>query len=103
MSNIKMTVTRGDTDNGKSMVEYQVPFNEGMSLLDGLFWVREHVDSTLSVRYSCRSANACKECMAVVDGKVGYLCSLRAKEESSVTIEPLHTRPWVKDLTTLLE
>jgi succinate dehydrogenase/fumarate reductase-like Fe-S protein len=103
MSNIKLMVTRGDKDKGKSMVEYQVPFMEGMSLLDALFWVREHVDPTLSVRYSCRSANACKECMAVVDGKVGYLCSLRAKEKSAVTIEPLHTRPWVKDLATLID
>jgi succinate dehydrogenase/fumarate reductase-like Fe-S protein len=103
MSNIKLMVTRGDKDKGKSMVEYQVPFMEGMSLLDALFWVREHVDPTLSVRYSCRSANACKECMAVVDGKVGYLCTLRAKEKSSVTIEPLHTRPWGRDLATLID
>ncbi|WP_251548718.1 2Fe-2S iron-sulfur cluster-binding protein [Neobacillus muris] len=103
MAKIKLNVVRGDSETNRDLVEYEVPFVEGMSLLDGIFWIREHIDPSLSVRYSCRSANACKECMAQVDGKVAFLCSTRAEDESVVTIEPLKTKAWVKDLTTVME
>jgi succinate dehydrogenase/fumarate reductase-like Fe-S protein len=103
MSVVTLNVVRGDAESGKRLEEYQVPYKEGMSLLDAVFWIREHVDPSLSVRYSCRSANACKECSAVVNGKAGYLCSIRAVPESSVKIEPLGALPWIKDLATRLE
>lgn len=103
MSELTLNVVRGDAEKGKSIVPYNVPHVDGMSLLDALFWIREHEDSSLAVRYSCRSANACKECMAAVDGKPVYLCSVRANEGSTVLIEPLTGRPWIKDLTTQLD
>lgn len=103
MSKLRLNIIRGDNDQGREAVEYDVPFSEGMSLLDAIFWIRKHEDASLAVRYSCRSANACKECMAMVDGKAGYLCSIRADEDSTVNIEPLKGRPWLKDLTTLLD
>jgi succinate dehydrogenase/fumarate reductase-like Fe-S protein len=103
MSVVTLSVARGNVDSGKKTEEYQVPYRDGMSLLDAIFWIREHVDPALSVRYSCRSANACKECMAVVDGKAGYLCSIRANPESRVQIEPLSGRPWIKDLVTSID
>lgn len=103
MSHLKLNVLRGDEQTGSRFVQYEVPYTEGMSLLDALFWIREHEDPTLAVRYSCRSANACKECMAKVDGKAGYLCSIRASQNSDVQIEPLTGRPWIKDLATMLE
>ncbi|MDB5085664.1 MAG: hypothetical protein JWN30_2550 [Bacilli bacterium] len=103
MAAVTLNIVRGDAESGKRMEAYEVPFKEGMSLLDAIFWIREHVDPTLSVRYSCRSANACKECSAIIDGKVGYLCSIRAAAGGSVQIEPLKALPWIKDLATLME
>jgi succinate dehydrogenase/fumarate reductase-like Fe-S protein len=103
MSVITLQIARGDEKSGRNVEEYEVPFHEGMSLLDGVFWLREHVDPSLAVRYSCRSANACKECSAVVNGKVGYLCSIRAVPDSTAKIEPLAARPWIRDLVSLLE
>ncbi|WP_075619810.1 2Fe-2S iron-sulfur cluster-binding protein [Paenisporosarcina indica] len=103
MSPIKLNIVRGDEAKGRNFIEYEIPYSEGISLLDAIFWIREHVDSSLSVRYSCRSANACKECMAMVDGKVQYLCSIRASDGQKVSIEPLKSRQWVKDLTTVME
>ncbi|TVY09226.1 2Fe-2S iron-sulfur cluster-binding protein [Paenibacillus cremeus] len=103
MSIVTLNVVRGDAATGRRTEEYQVPYRDGMSLLDAIFWIREHVDPSFSVRYSCRSANACKECMAVVEGKAGYLCSLRAVPDSKVNIEPLSGLPWIKDLATALE
>lgn len=103
MSEIKLNIVRGDEESGRNLVEYVVPYEEGMSLLDAIFWIREYEDPSLSVRYSCRSANACKECMAMVDGKVQYLCSVRANKGQAATIEPLKAKKWVKDLTTVME
>lgn len=70
-----------------------------MSVLDALIWIRRHRDSTLAVRYSCINANACKECTALVDGDVAYLCMARLRE-GEITIEPLITRPVIRDLVT---
>ena len=103
MADVTLNVVRGDAETQRRTEKYQVPFREGMSLLDAIFWIREHEDASLAVRYSCRSANACKECIAVVDGKAGYLCSIRAVPDTEVSIEPLSGRPWIKDLATSLD
>ena len=39
-----------------------------MTVLDTLRWVRADLDSRLAIRYSCINANACKTCMAPVNG-----------------------------------
>ncbi|MFB9277156.1 2Fe-2S iron-sulfur cluster-binding protein [Cohnella cellulosilytica] len=103
MSTVKLQLTRGEIGEEPSVETYEVPYRDGMSLLDALFWIREHEDPSLAVRYSCRSANACKECSAVVDGKAGFLCSIRARSGSEVRVEPLSGRSWIKDLATSLD
>ena len=47
-----------------------VPFADGQTVLDGLRHIRAHSDPTLAFRYSCINANACKECMMLIDGAV---------------------------------
>ncbi|MBO7746965.1 hypothetical protein I8J29_22435 [Paenibacillus sp. MWE-103] len=103
MSTVKLRVTRGEAGSEPAVASYEVPYRDGMSLLDAIFWIREHEDPSLAVRYSCRSANACKECSAIVDGKAGFLCSIRAQAGSEVRVEPLTGRPWIKDLATSLD
>ncbi|RKN78276.1 2Fe-2S iron-sulfur cluster-binding protein [Paenibacillus ginsengarvi] len=103
MSTVTLQVVRGDRQSGSVLESYEVPFRDGMSLLDAIFWIREHRDPSLSVRYSCRSANACKECSALVNGKAGYLCTVRAVPGQEFQIAPLKALPWIKDLVTALE
>lgn len=103
MSTVTLQVVRGDQQSGSVLERYEVPFRDGMSLLDAIFWIREHRDPSLSVRYSCRSANACKECSALVNGKAGYLCTVRAVPSQEFLVEPLKALPWIKDLVTALE
>ncbi|ANS73282.1 hypothetical protein AWM70_00705 [Paenibacillus yonginensis] len=100
---VNLNVLRGEAEGGEYTEHFEVPYEDGMSLLDAIFWIREHQDPSFAVRYSCRSANACKECSALVDGKAGYLCSIRAVPDSEVKIEPLRALPWIKDLATGLE
>lgn len=103
MTVVNLNVLRGDAEKGEYNERFEVPYEDGMSLLDAIFWIREHRDPSFSVRYSCRSANACKECSALVDGKAGYLCSIRAVPGSEVKIEPLRALPLIKDLATGME
>ncbi|GEO26611.1 hypothetical protein AAC03nite_23960 [Alicyclobacillus acidoterrestris] len=103
MPEITMYIVQGSPDSGPVEQEYQVPYRDGMSLLDALLWIRENRDPTLSVRYSCRSANACKECSASIDGKVGYLCNTKAHAGAQVHVRPIPGRQWIKDLVTELD
>lgn len=79
--------------------DFEVPYEEGMSVLDALRWIRTYLDSSLAIRYSCINANACKTCMALVNGEVEYTCTAKLTPET-ITVEPLPKRPLIRDLVT---
>ena len=79
--------------------DFTVPYEDGMSVLDALRWIRTHLDSTLAIRYSCINANACKTCMALVNGEVEYTCIAKLTPDA-MTVEPLPKRPLIRDLVT---
>ena len=98
---MQLQVARAAPEGGERRGEtYEVPEFPGMTVLDALTWVREHHDPSLAVRFSCRSANACKECLALVDGQRTYTCTYPATGE--VAVEPLPNRPVLHDLVTPL-
>jgi len=78
---------------------YEVPFEPGQSVLDGLRWIRIHRDPTLAIRFSCINANACKECMIELDGRTVYACTARL-EPREMALAPLSNKKLVRDLVT---
>ena len=97
IANLK--VRRGlDAKSGR-WEHFEVPFEPGQSVLDGLRWIRIHHDPTLAIRFSCINANACKECMIELDGKTVYACTARL-EPREMTLAPLSNKPLVRDLVT---
>ena len=78
---------------------YDVPFEPGQSVLDGLRWIRANRDPSLAIRFSCINANACKECMMELDGATVYACTARL-EPREMTLTPLSNKPLVRDLVT---
>ena len=98
-----LEITRGAPSEGSRTARFEVPFQDGMSLLDAIAWVRANLDPSLAVRFSCRSANACKECSALIDGKPGYLCVAKAQPGVTARIAPLPRRPRIRDLVVELE
>ena len=94
-----LRVWRGSAQDEGHYQTYEVPFEEGMSVLDALRWVRTYRDSSLAIRYSCLNANACKTCMALVDGAVEYTCTARLNA-SGATVGPLPSRTVIRDLVT---
>ena len=94
-----LRVRRGAVNEESRYDDFEVPFEEGMSVLDALRWIRINLDSSLAIRYSCINANACKTCMALVNGVVEYTCIAKLAPEI-ITVEPLPKRPLIRDLVT---
>ncbi len=92
-------IARGAPDEACYMESHDVPYRAGMSVLDAIMWIRGHVDSSLAIRYSCINANACKECMVLVDGKTQYACTARL-DPGGATVEPLANKRLIRDLVT---
>ena len=95
----KLRVQRGGPEDAPAFESFEVPYREGMSVLDALIWIRANEDSSLAVRYSCTNANTCKECMVKVEGKTVYACTERLGREE-VTVGPLTNKRLLRDLVT---
>ncbi len=94
-----LRVWRGARRDEGRYDEFEIPYEDGMSVLDALRWIRSHRDSTLAIRFSCINANACKTCMALVNGEVEYTCIVKLTP-GVITVEPLPKRPLIRDLVT---
>src|ERR1044071_9454975 len=95
----KLRIKRGLSRESSRFDLFEVPYESGMSVLDALRWIGIHRDSTLGIRYSCINANACKTCVALVDGEVEYTCMVKLKS-TPITVEPLPKRRLIRDLVT---
>lgn len=95
----RLRISRGMPGGERYYDTFEVPYEDGMSVLDALRSIRANLDSTLAIRYSCINANACKTCMALVNGEVEYTCIAKLTPEL-ITVEPLPKRPLIRDLVT---
>ena len=80
---------------------FTLEFEPGESVLDGLRRLRVSEDATLAFRYACLNANACKECMMLLDGKVIYACTARL-EARDMRLDPLPNKQLLRDLATVI-
>ncbi|MBC7134824.1 MAG: hypothetical protein H5U25_04160, partial [Oceanibaculum nanhaiense] len=87
----RLTVQRGTAGESRDET-HDVPFEPGQSVLDGLRWIRAHRDPALAFRFSCINANACKECMMQLDGKVIY--ALQEIGAGGVFFQPAFQDPY---------
>lgn len=94
-----LCIRRGSPNRPARDERFEVPFVDGQTVLDGLRHIRSHDDPTLAFRYSCINANACKECMMLIDGAVDYACTTRL-HEGEMTLAPLPKKALVGDLVT---
>jgi succinate dehydrogenase/fumarate reductase-like Fe-S protein len=94
-----LKIWRGEAADAGQWEGYDVPFEPGQSVLDGLRWIRVNRDPSLAIRFSCINANACKECMMELDGKTVYACTARL-EPREMTLAPLSNKRLVRDLVT---
>jgi succinate dehydrogenase / fumarate reductase, iron-sulfur subunit len=78
---------------------FSVPVKTGMTVLEGLHYIKEHLDSTLAWRYSCRMG-ACGSCGMLLNGKPALACNTQTLDiaSSDLTIGPLPNFGIVRDL-----
>ncbi len=46
--------------------DFVVPYESSLTVLEGLFYIQEHLDGSLSFRYCCRAA-VCGSCAMYID------------------------------------
>ncbi|MEA3277421.1 MAG: succinate dehydrogenase/fumarate reductase iron-sulfur subunit [Pseudomonadota bacterium] len=83
---------------------YRVPCEEDWVVLDAINYVKDHLDSTLSYRWSCHMA-VCGSCGVMIDGDAALACKtfVRDLPERKIRIEPLKNFPIERDLVVVMD
>jgi len=95
---------RPEQDDEPFFQTYAVPFSDDMSVLQGLQYIKDELDSTLSYRWSCRMA-ICGSCGMMINGRPELSCHtfLRDYYPDQLRVEPLHHFPIERDLVVRVE
>lgn len=88
-----------DTGGPPRLDRYEVDLDDcGPMVLDALIWIKNHVDSTLTFRRSCREG-ICGSCAMNMDGTNWLACTRRIDDtDNPSTIYPLANMRIIKDL-----
>jgi succinate dehydrogenase / fumarate reductase iron-sulfur subunit len=84
-------------------VIYEVPFRRGMTVLEGLQYITDELDPTLSLRFSCRF-KVCGSCAMMINGLQRLACETQVSNLGKrIKVEPLAHFKVIKDLVVDLE
>ena len=88
-----------ETDPAPYVKTYPVPVRPGMTVLEGLHYIKDHLDSSLAWRYSCRMG-VCGSCGMLLNGRPGLACNTQILEIADVNLAvgPLPNFPIIRDL-----
>ncbi|NJA89717.1 succinate dehydrogenase/fumarate reductase iron-sulfur subunit [Rhodocyclus tenuis] len=82
-----------------------VPYSDDMSVLQGLQYIKDHLDGTLSFRWSCRQA-ICGSCGVMIDGIPKLSCKSFLRDyagKGRVRVEALANFPIERDLVIVMD
>jgi len=90
---------RPEEEAAPTFQEYDVPCPKEWVVLDGLNYVKDRLDGTLSYRWSCRMG-ICGSCGMTVNGEPKLTCAtfLADYAPGPVRVEPLRNFPVIRDL-----
>ncbi|MGQ4891162.1 MAG: succinate dehydrogenase/fumarate reductase iron-sulfur subunit [Candidatus Njordarchaeia archaeon] len=99
---IKFVVFRFDPNKDEKPYykTYEVPYRKGMVVLDGLRYIFENLDGSLSIRFSCRQG-ICGSCAMLINGKYDLACKTQVDKvikNNTIKVEPMPHYPIIKDL-----
>ena len=98
---ITMQVTRyrPEEESSATVQEYEVPCSRDWVVLDGLNYIKDRLDGSLSYRWSCRMG-VCGSCGMTVNGEPKLTCETFLSEygDGPVRVEPLRNFPVIRDL-----
>jgi fumarate reductase iron-sulfur subunit len=101
---LRVSRYRPDEESEPIFQEYEVPCPKDWVILDGLNFVKDRLDGTLSYRWSCRMG-VCGSCGMTVNGEPKLACAtfLSDYAPGPVRVEPLHNFPVIRDLVVAME
>jgi fumarate reductase iron-sulfur subunit len=90
---------RPEEDSAISFQQYEVPCHKEWVVLDGLNYVKDQLDGTLTYRWSCRMG-VCGSCGMNVNGEPKLTCAtfLADYAPGPVRVEPMTNFPVIRDL-----
>lgn len=102
-TDIVLKIYRGGSNkkSGSQYSSFVVPIRRWTTVLDALLYAKEHLDSSIAIRYSCRMAS-CGSCGMKINGIPRLACYTKISELGThiITCEPLPNFPLIRDLVT---
>ena len=79
--------------------EFKIPVQKWTTVLETILYVKQNLDHSVAVRYSCRQAS-CGSCGMKINGKPRLACYTKVSELDSdvITVEPMNNFPIIRDL-----
>lgn len=95
---------RPEIDDQPFYQSYKVPYHKDDVVLDALNYVKDHIDGTLSYRWSCHMA-VCGSCGMVINGKPKLSCKAFVRDyyPHKIRVEPLMNFPIERDLVIVMD
>lgn len=101
--NIQVLRYLPEQDSQPEWQEYEVPRRDDWVLLDALNYIKDHIDGTLSFRWSCHMA-VCGSCGVMLNGEPTLGCKAFLRElPDTIQVAPLANLPVHRDLVTDME
>jgi succinate dehydrogenase / fumarate reductase, iron-sulfur subunit len=88
-----------EKDKKPHFQKFAVPTKRGTTVLDGLLYIKENLDSALAFRTSCRMG-ICGSCGMLINNYPRLACQTQIEEVSTtvITLKPLSNSAIIKDL-----
>lgn len=80
--------------------EFEVPFEEGMSILSALQYIYENLDRTIAYPVCLCRMGKCGACIMQVNGKAQLGCAVKLAAGEVYVIETVANKEVIKDLIT---
>jgi fumarate reductase iron-sulfur subunit len=103
---IKLEILRYDPEKDQEphFETYPVSCQDDWMVLDAINYVKDHIDTTISYRWSCHMA-VCGSCGMMIDGEPKLACKAPVRDYANRTarIEPLANFPIERDLVVVMD
>ncbi len=101
---LRIARSNPEQDDASGFMEFTVPYEKWTTVLEAILEVKNHLDHSVAVRYSCRQAT-CGSCGMMINGKPKLACFTKISELDSdvVTVEPMSNFPIIRDLAVKFE
>ena len=97
--NFHVTRYNPEKDPKPYIQSYKFEVTDGMTVLEGLHWIKDNLDPTLAWRYSCRMG-ICGSCGMLINGSPTLACNTQILHlsHSDITVGPLPNFEIIRDL-----